>query len=323
MDAIVEVKNLVKEYSVKGKGLIKAVNKVSFSVGKGEIFGLLGPNGAGKSSVIRMICGLLIPDEGDVWINGFNTKRSRTQSMKQISTVLEGNRNLYWRMTVKENITYFVGNRGLSYQKVEKTAEELLDQFRLSDKKDELVGNLSRGMQQKLAILIAVVLDTKVILLDEPTLGLDVETTDELKRNLVQLCREYDKTIIISTHDMKVVQEICDRVVIVNQGKKVVEDTVSELMELFRTKTYTIKVKGGIMDEKSLQQVQKRYPLLDYDHEKGVYVVTITEGNMLYTLMDALKEAVVPLESIEMLKVDFEKVYTTLCERDIHDVIHA
>lgn len=323
MGSIVEVKNLVKSFARKGGEPIKAVDDICFSVQEGEIFGLLGPNGAGKSSVIRMMCGLLTPEQGDVWICGYHSGKDRRKSLHHISAVLEGNRNLYWRMTVKENIAYFAGNRGFSYRQVQPEVERLMKQFQIEHKKDELVGNLSRGMQQKLAILISLAVGTEAILLDEPTLGLDVETTEELKRILVRICKDFKKTIIISTHDMKLVEEICDRVVIINRGKKVVEDSVENLLDLFRTKTYRILVKGGEIPDEVFGRIQSRFPWIQFDAENRNYLVNIAEGKMFFPLMEALKEELVSIEGIEMVTVDFERVYTTLCERNFNDVSHV
>lgn len=323
LGSIIEVKKLKKSFVRKGGKPINAVDDISFSVQEGEIFGLLGPNGAGKSSVIRMMCGLLTPEQGDIRICGHQVKNNRRKSLRHISAVLEGNRNLYWRMTVKENIAYFVGNRGYSYRQIQSDVDRLMKQFKIEHKEDELVGNLSRGMQQKLAILISLAIGTEAILLDEPTLGLDVETTEELKRILVQICMDFKKTIIVSTHDMKLVEEICDRVVIVNQGKKVVEDSVENLLDLFRTKTYQMRVKGGKISEEVFDRIQSRFPWVRFDAENGVYLVNIKEGEMFFPLMEVLKEESVSIESIETVTVDFERVYTTLCERNFKDVIHV
>src|SRR5699024_1375299 len=123
-----------------------AVNDVSFTVHRGEILGLLGPNGAGKSSIIKMICGLLIPDSGTITINGNNNRDKRLHTLRDISAVLEGNRNIYWRLTVRENLEYFAGNRGFSRKDIALDVENLLEQFDLKGKEHELVNSLSRGM---------------------------------------------------------------------------------------------------------------------------------------------------------------------------------
>src|SRR5690625_278845 len=241
METIVEVRNLRKTYKKRrSKELITAVNDVSFSVRRGEILGLLGPNGAGKTSTIKMICGLLTPDAGTILINGVNNQEKRLDTLRDISSVLEGNRNIYWRLTVRENLEYFAGNRGLSRKEVASRIEKLLKQFHLKEKENELVNRLSRGMQQKLAIAVAMLADSEVILLDEPTLGLDVETGYEVRELLRDIVDDEQRTIIISSHDMAVVQDLCERTVIINNGKIITDDKIENLLRLFEVRSYTI-----------------------------------------------------------------------------------
>ena len=164
MDAV-EVINLTKYYET-----VKAADDISFSVKKGSICGILGPNGSGKTTTIKSICNLIIPDNGKIKICGKDNKKSANR----ISAMFEGNRNLYWRLTPRENLRYFAGIRGLGGKKLESDIDMLLDRFNLSDKKNVMVNNLSRGMQQKVAIAMTLICNTDVVLLDEPTLGLDV-----------------------------------------------------------------------------------------------------------------------------------------------------
>ena len=164
MDAI-EVIHLTKHY-----GTVKAVDDISFSVKKGSICGILGPNGSGKTTTIKSICNLVIPDNGNIKICGKDNKKSANR----ISAVFEGTRNLYWRLTPRENLRYFAGIRGLGGKRLEKDIDRLLDKFNLTDKKNVVVNNLSRGMQQKVAVAMTLICNTDVVLLDEPTLGLDV-----------------------------------------------------------------------------------------------------------------------------------------------------
>ena len=144
--ALIRVEDIRKSYKKRAsKETVQAVGGVSFSVAAGEIVGLLGPNGAGKTTTIKMICGLIRPDAGRVLINGRDNRRERLTALRHISAVLEGNRNLYWRLTVRENLEYFAGNRGRSRAAARADIDRLLAQFRLTSKAKELVNNLSRG----------------------------------------------------------------------------------------------------------------------------------------------------------------------------------
>ncbi|WP_345739430.1 ABC transporter ATP-binding protein [Virgibacillus salarius] len=258
MEAIIEVKNLKKVYKKrKTKESLIAVDDISFSVNRGEILGLLGPNGAGKSTMIKMICGLLIPDDGSIIVNGINTQKKRLDALRHISAVLEGNRNLYWRLSVKENLEYFAGNRGLSSKDIAEQIEGLLTKFNLKDKENELVNRLSRGMQQKLAIAVAMLADSDIILLDEPTLGLDIETSYEVRELLKSIAKGYNRTIIISSHDMDVIQAICNRTIVINYGKVVANDNVENLLRLFEVRSYKIQLGDHLTDRQYKMLVEK------------------------------------------------------------------
>ncbi|WP_242985960.1 ABC transporter ATP-binding protein [Oceanobacillus zhaokaii] len=291
METIIEVQNLKKSYRKrKSKEYIHAVTDVSFKVNRGEIVGLLGPNGAGKTTTIKMICGLLIPDSGTITINGINNREKRLKALRHISAVLEGNRNLYWRLTVRENLEYFAGNRGASRKEVKKQVDELLEKFRLQEKSSELVNRLSRGMQQKLAIAVAMLADSDVILLDEPTLGLDVETSYEVRDLLRSIASDYNRTIIISSHDMDVIQDICERTVIINGGEIVTDDKVDNLLRLFEVRAYTITL-GGPLSEKQQKLLKLTFPGAEYkeDINQSSVGVDLEKSEAIYDLFDIFK----------------------------------
>ncbi|GGA80753.1 daunorubicin resistance protein DrrA family ABC transporter ATP-binding protein [Ornithinibacillus halotolerans] len=308
---IIEVQNLKKSYKKrKTKEWITAVNDISFTVNKGEILGLLGPNGAGKTTTIKMICGLVRPDSGSVSISGIDNQQKRLQAQEHISAVLEGNRNLYWRLTVRENMEYFAGNRGKSRKEVASRIDELLQQFRLKDKENEMVNRLSRGMQQKLAIAVAMLAGSDVILLDEPTLGLDIETGYEVRELLREIVRNEQKTIIITSHDMDVIQDLCERTVIINNGKVVTNDRVENLLKLFEVRAYAIKLEGHLSEEQH-QLLLEKFPLLEYkpDTVHSILEVDLTQSQDIYELFDILKLEQIPVDTIDRKTINFEQVF--------------
>ena len=144
------------------------------------------------------MCGLLLPNEGSVIINGINMEKNRLKALRHISAVLEGNRNLYWRLTVRENMEYFSGNRGMSKKEISARIDDLLDRLNLTEKSNEMVNSLSRGMQQKLSIAIAILSDTEIIFLDEPTLGLDVEISYEIRKLLKEIAKDIIKQFYLA-----------------------------------------------------------------------------------------------------------------------------
>lgn len=321
--AIVQVENLKKTYKIrKTKEVVQAVNDVSFTVKRGEIIGLLGPNGAGKTSIIKMICGLLIPDSGAIAIDGINSSKQRLQTLQKISAVLEGNRNLYWRLTVRENLEYFAGNRGQSRKEVRSQIDELLKEFRLQDKETELVNRLSRGMQQKLAIAVAMLADSEVILLDEPTLGLDVETGYEVRELLKAIAQDYKRTIIISTHDMDVVQELCERTIIIDNGTIVTDDRVENLLRLFEVRTYKITL-GGLLTDEQQAHLKSCFPTFIYTQDtiQSTIEVDLLKSEQIYDLFDILKVTELPVESIDRGTVNFEQVFLKILKGENNDAM--
>ncbi|MFD1361714.1 ABC transporter ATP-binding protein [Lentibacillus salinarum] len=315
MESIISVNAIHKAYKKrKSKQIFTAVSNVSFSVMKGEIVGLLGPNGAGKTTTIKTICGLLVPDQGTVTINGFDSVRDRKKALRHISAVLEGNRNLYWRLTVFENLVYFAGNRGVPKKEIAKKVEELLTLFQLHDKQDELVNNLSRGMQQKLAVSVAMLADTDVVLLDEPTLGLDVETGYEVRNLLRHIAHEQGKTIIISTHDMPVVQDLCERTIIINEGEVIANERVDQLLRLFATSAYRVEVKASLTDEQQAM-LASRFPI--HHWEADTLEVNLDQEQDIYKLMAILKQNETPIETINRTGINFEQVFRKLVNEGV------
>src|SRR5690625_2265550 len=311
MEAISEVNHVSKaDRKRKKRGVIKAVNNVSFQVNKGEILGLLGPNGAGKTTTIKMICGLLRQDSGTITINGVNILKKRLNALKHISAVLEGNRNLYWRLTVRENLEYFAGNRGKSRREVYNRVEELLKQFNLKDKEKELVNRLSRGMQQKLAIAVALLAESDVILLDEPTLGIDIETGYEVRELLRNIVEKNNCTIIITSHDMDIIQDLCERTIIIDKGRVITDDRVENLMRLFSVRSYTITL-GEQLTEQQYVLLQQKFSNFKYDSEniQPTLEIDLAKSEDIYSLFDIFKIENTPVETIDRSMVNFEQVF--------------
>ncbi len=303
----VEVINLVKHY-----GEVRAVDDISFRVQKGSICGILGPNGSGKTTTIKSICNLIIPNGGDIKIFGKDNKKSTNR----ISAVFEGTRNLYWRLTPRENLRYFAGIRGLGGKRLEKDIDMLLDRFNLTDKKDVMVNNLSRGMQQKVAIAMTLICNTDVILLDEPTLGLDVQSHLDIKNILVDITSDLDKTILLSTHDMNLVQAICDDVVILNKGKIVAKDNMQNLLNMFKTMTYEIVLTECITEENKNLLMGLDYEFY-FTNNGSKIEIDISSFQDIYKIIEALKNINILIKEIKQKDINFERVYLNLTEEKV------
>jgi len=232
-----EVRHLVKRYRV-GQQWLEAVRDLSLTLAAGEVLAFLGPNGAGKTTAIKAIASLIVPDSGSIRIVGRDPHREPA-ALQHLGAVLEGNRNLYWRLTVQENLAYFGALKGLNRAQVRRRSAELLERFELTEKRDVLVQALSRGMQQKLAIAVAILHAPQLLLLDEPTLGLDVEATQGMK-SLVRDIAASGCAILLTTHQLDIAEELADRVAAIQRGAIVAEATPQELIARFAGSAYTL-----------------------------------------------------------------------------------
>ena len=198
MNAI-ELEGLTKTFRRRGSAPVRAVVDLSLSIPRGQIFGFLGPNGAGKTTTIKMMCGVVIPDSGRVTLLGHDVRRNRGTAMRQIGAVLEGARTTYWRLSAMENLMYFGRLKGVRGKYLKPRAERLLKELDLWERRNDDVKEFSRGMQQKVAISAALMSDPPIVLLDEPTLGLDVESAQTVREWISQLAKVENKTVLLTT----------------------------------------------------------------------------------------------------------------------------
>lgn len=215
----IEVTQLTKQY-----GQQKAVDTISFKVGKGEIVGFLGPNGAGKSTTMKIITGYLEADGGTATVCGINVKDQPLESKKKIGYLPEAN-PLYHDMYVREYLDFIADVHGVPDKK--KKIEEAIQTVGLSLESKKKVGQLSKGYKQRVGLAAALIHDPEVLILDEPTTGLDPNQIVEIREVIKKLGQ--DKTVLFSSHILQEVEAICDRVVIINRGKLVADDTLSNL----------------------------------------------------------------------------------------------
>ena len=221
--SIIDVKNLTKTF-----GEFVAVDNITFDMKKGEIFGLLGPNGAGKSTTIRMLSTLTRPTKGTATIGGFDVVKQDNEVRKLIGIVSE-KMIMYNRLTAKENLWFFGTLFGMPKDDLNKRIDELLELVQLTKWKKAQVGTFSTGMKQRMNIIRALLNMPQVLFLDEPTLGLDPQSTVEIREFVRKLNRDYDTTILITTHMMGEADMLCDRIGIIDHGKIVALDTPTNL----------------------------------------------------------------------------------------------
>lgn len=201
-----------------------AVDHISFTIQQGEIFGLLGPNGAGKTTTIKMLCTLLEPTSGSAMVGGYDVVRQASLVRQHLGAVLTGERSIYWKLTGRENLEYFAALYHIPSHVAKTRITELLERLDLSKRGDELVERYSSGMKQRIAIAKALLARPPVILLDEPTIGLDPQSARNLRELILEFKHE-GHTLLLTTHYMEEADLLCDRIGIVDQGKIIALET--------------------------------------------------------------------------------------------------
>ncbi|WP_256299436.1 ABC transporter ATP-binding protein [Haloarchaeobius salinus] len=309
------VEGLTKVYG-DGDDAVRAVDGVDLSIERGTTVGVLGPNGAGKTTTIKSLLGLVLPDAGTVEIAGVDAHESPRRVYRHVGAMLEGARNVYWKLSVRENLEFFAALGGQSVPETRERHDRLLDAFDLAAKADEPVNDLSRGQKQKVSLACTLARGTDVVFLDEPTLGLDVEASLELRRELRRLAEEEDITIVLSSHDMDVVEDICDRVVILSEGSVIADDPVDDLVQVFETQAYRVTVEGPVAETTRTRLVRE----FDADGwtetgDRTGFDVTLADGDALYDVLDVLRAAGLSLVDIDGQDPDLEEVFLEVTGR--------
>jgi sodium transport system ATP-binding protein len=229
-DVLVEARNLTKEFRTR-RGVVRAVDDVSFECRAGEVFGLLGPNGAGKTTTLRMLATILTPTSGSVTIAGFDTRKDPDRVRERIG-FLATETGVYDRFTARETLRFFGRISGLTDAAVAKRAGEVFEMLAMTSLADRRVGTFSTGEKQKLSLARSIIHDPVVLILDEPTFGLDIMAARSVEET-VALFREQGRTILLSTHVMRLAEKLCDRVAILYRGRIHASGTQAELRAVY------------------------------------------------------------------------------------------
>lgn len=265
--ALLDVRQLKKYYATQ-----KAVDDISFSVAAGSIFGLLGPNGAGKTTLLRMITGIFLPDEGTVYLEG-RPLDPVNDSMK-IGYMPE-ERGLYKKMKIGEQAVYLAQLKGLSRQQAIAQVKIWFEKLDMQSWWNKKVEDLSKGMGQKLQFVTTVLHEPKLIILDEPFSGLDPVNANLIKEEIYQLAKK-GSTIIFSTHRMEQVEEICDHIVLINKGRKILDGTVQDIKQTYKDNQFRVKTDTGEWIEKMAPESSTN-TLLQQLMAKGQTILGFTE----------------------------------------------
>ena len=307
----IRTEGLSKTYQAQKGTAVRAVRDLNLDVPHGQVFGFLGPNGAGKTTTIKMICSLVCPTSGRAWVNGHDVWRRRGAAMRQIGAVLEGTRNVHWALSAWDNLLYFGHIKGMAGRALGQRAERLLHDLELWDRRQDLLRTYSRGMQQKVAIACALVADPPIVLLDEPTLGLDVQAARAVRELVGRLAREGGKTVVLTTHQMDLAEALCDRVAIMHHGRLIADQPVDELLELFRQEYYQIRVAGRLPTG-----LAAHFDGLSVAEQNGHTVLSgpIADQETLYRILGRLRELGLALLAAQRVEPDLEEVFVRLLE---------
>jgi len=223
-----------KERSKREKSVTVALDHVNAEIRSGELFGLLGPNGAGKTTLVKCLSTVLIPDEGTAIVNGFDIRKQTSMVRASIGLVIGGERTLYWKLTARDNLMYFASLYKMPRRQAKERVDQLLELMNLTDRADERLEDYSTGMRQKIAIARALVHNPPILLLDEPTLGLDPTFSRQIRSQIRELCEKEGRTILLATHYMEEADQLCDRIAIINDGKIVAVDAPDRLKAMVK-----------------------------------------------------------------------------------------
>jgi len=220
-EVVLRVEGLRKRF-----GKVQALDGIDFECRRGELFGLLGPNGAGKTTTVRAICSIIKPDAGEIEVEGVSVRKRPLETLKRIGVVLEDG-SLYDRLTGEENMKLFAQLHGIDGATIDKRIDEICDTLEFDEYRKRRFKKLSKGNKQKVLLGQALVIDPPLLILDEPTIGLDVPAQKVIRDLLKKIKRE--RTILYSTHIMSEAQELCDRLAIIEHGKIIAQGTVKEI----------------------------------------------------------------------------------------------
>jgi len=316
---LLSVSEIRKTYG-SGAGAVTALDGVSFDVERGAIVGLLGHNGAGKTTLIKTILALITPTDGTVSLGGVPVGDHPDVVSEHAAAVLEGARNIYWRLTVRENLNYFARIAGIPPSDRADRHDRLLRQLDLMDREDTAVNALSRGMKQKVSLAAMLAREPDLLFLDEPTLGLDVESSLTLRREIDRIVEREEMTVIVSSHDMDVIEDLCDRIIILNDGAVAVDDSIDALGTLFERRTVELTF-DSTLEPTVRERLQSTCPVESWSHRHGHTRCSLRLDSVqeLRPVLDVIEQTDYRLDSVQTTDVDLQDIYLQATDNDEPD----
>ena len=310
---MIEIKNVTKKYPN-----ITAVDHINFEVKDGEVVGFLGPNGAGKSTTMNMITGFIEPTEGQIIVNGYDISKKPRKAKKQIGYMPEGT-PLYTELTVREFVSYMADLKSVKSNQRKEMVEKTISETGLKEVENKLIRNLSRGYKQRVSLAGALVGEPEVIILDEPTVGLDPKQITEIRNLIKNLGKKH--TVILSSHILSEVSQICERVVIINHGKIVAIDTPENLENKTKEKnTIIVTVEDPKNNMKDLQENVAEIEEIKFlkDNEDGTKQYAISSSNevdLRKKLFDILLKQEMTIFELKKSEATLEDAFIKLIDK--------
>lgn len=308
-EVVIRTEHLTKAYGDK-----KAVCDLSLEIRRGEVFGLLGPNGAGKTTTTLLLLGLTEPTEGNAWIDGKNCTRQAIE-VKRMVGYLPDNVGFYSDMTGRENLRFTGQLNGLPEQVIEDRIEELLVKVGLAEAADQKTGTYSRGMKQRLGIADVLMKDPEVVIMDEPTLGIDPEGMRELMQLIRNLAEEDGRTILISSHQLYQIQQVCDRVGLFVEGRLIACGRIEDLAGQMRREGRYVLEAAAVPDNSGFQELLWRLGNVEEIERSGDFYVIYSGADLSRELNRKALEGGYSLCHLRQRGNDLDEIYRTYFEK--------
>jgi ABC-2 type transport system ATP-binding protein len=332
----IEASGLVKDFE-KGRRTIwqrlrrepdrretfRAVDDVSLAVLEGEVFGILGPNGAGKTTTMRMLATLLVPTAGHATVLGHDLATEPRAIRRRLGAVLSGERSLYWKLTARENLEYFAALYHVPPAEVAGRITRILDAVHLADRADDYVEKFSTGMRQRLVLARALLPEPSLLLLDEPTVGLDPQAARDLRERVLQL-RDEGRTVLLTTHYMEEADQLCDRIAIVDHGRIVALDTPERLKRsLTGSEVVRMELAAPEAAETGLlRRLDGRGTVVQRERVDGSLHLGIrcaSARDLVPLAIDAARAESVEMRHIQVQPISLEDVFISLTGRALRE----
>jgi len=320
-DWSIESRGLTKEYFGDGKRVV-AVDHVDLLVKSGELFGLLGPNGAGKTTFIKMLCTLILPSEGTATVGGYDILRSAAKVRETIGWLHgeTGGRALYWRLSAKDNLRFYAYIQNVPSKVAKDRMQALLEFFDLQDDADTLVKDFSTGMKVRVMLARTLLPNPPILLLDEPTVGLDAQTAIETRQLIKQLNEDLGKTILLTSHNLYEVEKLCRRVGIIDQGRIIALGTVDQLAKLTPTARMLevrVDLPHGELAQKTLAGLDVVRSVPVSERVADLWVMKAEVGDFhsaIPRIAEALSKQGVHIRGISEIRPNLEEIFVKITE---------